>query len=254
MSASLAILATAAALPPICADRPAKANGTCTVPARTLQVETGISGWSLTESDGARSELLSLGSTFLKVGLSDHADFEFGFTPYARLEVSDAASKTRASGFGDVILRYKHRLTPGDAKSQIALIPFVKVPTAARSLGNGKVEGGLAVPISIAASSTLSITFGPELDLLADADGQGRHAAIVNLVNVGVPIAPDLTLSGELWTNVNFDPSGTTKQASADPSMAYAVSDSIQIDAGANVGLTRDTPDVELYAGASFRF
>ncbi len=73
--------------------------------------------------------------------------------------------------------------------------------------------------------------------------------AIVNLVNVAGPIAPRLTLAGELWTNVNFDPAGTIKQASADVALAYAVSDDLQLDAGANFGLTRDTPDVEIYVG-----
>ena len=90
--------------------------------------------------------------------------------------------------------------------------------------------------------------------MLADADGHGRHFAVVNLVNVAGLLAPSLTLAGELWTNVNFDPSGTVKQASADAALAYAVSDSVQIDTGANIGLTRDTPDVELYGGLSLRF
>ncbi len=98
------------------------------------------------------------------------------------------------------------------------------------------------------------MTLGPELDLLADGDGHGRHAAVVNLVNVALAIAPRLTLIGELWTNFNFDPSGTIKQASADAALAYAVSNDLQLDVGTNLGLTRDTPDLELSAGASIRF
>lgn len=254
MSVILALAVASTALPPICADRPAKANGTCTVPKGKLQVETGIAGWSLTKSGGTRTEITSVGSTVLKLGLSDHSDLELGITPCAKLIVSDAVSRTQMSGFGDLVIRYKHRFTSEGAKAQVALIPFVKVPTASRNLGNGKVEGGLAVPVSIAASPTVSVTFGPELDLLADADGQGRHVAVVNLVNVGMPIAPRLFLAGELWTNFNFDPSGTIKQASADASLAYAASNSVQLDAGANFGLTRETPDVELYGGISVRF
>ena len=49
-------------------------------------------------------------------------------------------------------------------------------------------------------------------------------------------------------------PAGTVKQASADAALAYAVSNRLQLDAGANLGLTRETPDVELYVGASVRF
>ena len=74
------------------------------------------------------------------------------------------------------------------------LIPFVKLPTADGDIGNGKVEGGLAVPISIATGGPVTVVLGPELDLLADADGDGHHPALVNLVNVAGPIAPGLTL------------------------------------------------------------
>lgn len=130
----------------------------------------------------------------------------------------------------------------------------MKLPTAARAIGNGKLEGGVSVPVSIPASRTISVTFGPEVDVLADADGHGRHFAVVNLVSVAGPLAPRLTLAGEFWTNVNFDPSATVKQATADAALAYAVSDSVQVDTGANIGLTRDTPDVELSGGLSLRF
>jgi len=97
------------------------------------------------------------------------------------------------------------------------------------------------------------MTLGPEADLLADADGSGRHLALVNLVNVAGSIAPRLTLAGEFWSSFNFDPAGTVRQASADAAVGYVFSNNVQIDAGANIGLTRDTADIELYAGFSIR-
>lgn len=157
-------------------------------------------------------------------------------------------SRTRVSGIGDVVLRYKRRLTGPGAPLQVAAIPFVKLLAAPDGLGNGRVEGGLAVPVSFALGGPVTLPLGPELDLLADADGHGRHFAVVNLVNLSAPVAPRLTLAGELWTNLNFDPGGTVEQASLDAAAAYAVSDDLQLDLGANLGLTRDTPDVEVYA------
>jgi len=134
------------------------------------------------------------------------------------------------------------------------VIPFVKVPTAVRGLGNDKVEGGLAVPVGFILSGPMTMTFGPELDVLSDAAGSGRHVALVNLLNVAGPIASRLTLAGELWSAFNLDPAGTIKQASADVALAFAVSDDLQLDAGANLGLTNDTPDLEAYIGTSVRF
>lgn len=238
----------------ICTDRPTKANAVCTVPVGKVQVESSLAGWSLTRSAGARTEVLMIGSPVFKLGLSGRSDLQIGFTPYAQITTKEAGARNRVSGVGDVFVRYKHRLTAEGAPVQVAAIPFIKVPTAAEGLGNDRVEGGLAVPISFALAGPVTMTFGPELDLLANADGHGSHAALVNLVNFSVPVAPRLTLAGELWTNFNFDPDGTAKQASLDGALAYAATDVLQLDAGTNLGLTRDTPDVEVYAGASLRF
>lgn len=250
MTALLLLAAAAAAAEaPICTDRPAKANAVCTVPVGRFQLESAAIDWSRTESEGVTSKALSLGSSFIKYGVSDRSDLQLGFTPYVRVE-SDGAAK---SGFGDVTVRYKQRLTGDNAPVQLALIPFVKLPTAKRGIGNGKVEGGLAVPVSFGIGK-MTATLGPELDLLADGDGEGRHLALVNLINLSGTVAPRLTLAGELWSNINFDPVGTVKQASADAALAYAVNERMQLDGGVHLGLTRDTADVELYAGISMRF
>jgi len=250
MSLILAAAVAAAAQPPICTDRPAKANAVCTVPAGKVQIESGLAGWSLTKVGGARTTVLTMASTTAKLGLTSRSDIQVSWTPFTRLRVRGGGS---AAGIGDVTVRYKRRLTVEEASTQVAVIPFVKIPTAARRLGNDRIEGGLAVPVSFALPAPITMTLGPEADLLADADGSGRHLALVNLMNVAGPIAPRLTLAGEFWSSFNFDPAGTVRQASADAALAYVFSNNVQIDAGANIGLTRDTADVELYAGFSIR-
>lgn len=239
---------------PICTDRPARANAVCTVPGGRFQLETSALGWTLTRGPGGRSELLSVGSSFAKIGLTDRSDLQVGLIPFAELRSRAAGASDRVSGFGDVLVRYKHRLTPAEARVQLAVIPFVKLPTAAQGLGNETVEGGVAIPISFALAGPVTMTLGPELDALADADGSGRHPALVNLINISLPIARRWTVAGELWTSINFDPAGTVEQASADAAVAYALSKNLQLDLGANLGLTAATSDLELYAGLSIRF
>ena len=251
--AGLLLIAAPASDLPICTDRPAKANSVCTVPPGRWQVETSGVGWSRATNRGAVVESLSLGSSLAKFGLGDRSDIQVGITPFVQVSASEAGQRGRLSGFGDVVVRYKHRLSSDGAPVQVALVPFVKLPTARRGIGNRKVEGGLAVPVSVPLSASMAVTFGPEVDLVADAAGEGRHFALVNLVNLLAPVAPRLTLAGEIWTNVNFDPAGTVKQASADGAFAYSASDDLQLDLGANFGLTRDTPDIEVYAGFSIR-
>lgn len=239
---------------PICTDRPGKGNGVCTVPAGKWQVESQPVDWIRLEADGAETDVWTLGSSVLKLGLSDRSDLQVAIAPWVHAETKAGVSKVTASGFGDLTVRYKHRLTGDGSPVQVGLIPFIKLPTADSDIGNGKAEGGIAIPVSVATRGPLSITFGPELDLLADADGNGRHAALVNLVNVSGPVADGLTLSGELWTATNFDPADTVTFASADAALAYAASNEVQLDVGANIGLNKNTSDVELYAGISVRF
>ena len=89
----------------------------------------------------------------------------------------------------------------------------------------------------------------------ADVRAAMREVRVALLeADVALPVAPRLTLAGELWSNFNFDPAGSIKQASADAALAYALSNDIQLDVGTNLGLTRETPDFEIYAGASIRF
>ena len=257
LAAALLLAAPAAALAeetPICTDRPTKANAVCTVPASSWQLESSAFSWAKIKADGTESKALTLGSSVLKLGLSDRSDLQLGFTPYVRAESRIGGIKSSASGPGDLTVRYKHRLTADNARAQLGLIPFVKLPTADNDVGNGKIEGGLALPISILFRRNVTVLLGPEIDLLADADGDGHHPALVNLVNVSTPVAPGLTLAGELWTMTQFDPAGTTTLASADAALAFAPTNRLQLDAGINLGLNSSTTDFELYAGLSFRF
>ena len=240
---------------PICADRPGKSTPACTVPAGDWQVETGFADWSLQKDRGERDTSLVLGETTIKYGLTGSSDVEVDVTPWQRATSSGRGFREIASGIGDVKLLYKQQLTPGDAPLQVTLMPFVKAPTAKHRLGNGKWEGGLLLPIDYAiGKSAFSIELTPELDWAADGDGRGHHVAMEQVVSLGWQATDKLNLSAELWSGWDWDPSGTTRQASADGSAAYLLSNDVQLDAGANFGLNRATPDVELYGGVSVRF
>ena len=246
--------AAAADRQPICADRPGKANPTCTVPAGMVQIETGLVDWTRDRTNGVTSDALALGATAFKYGLNDRWHFELDVAPYNRVRVRGTGPSERDSGFGDLVVRSKYRLTSGDGV-QVALSPSVKVPTASHGIGNGKWEAALAIPIDYAIpDSPVGVTLGPEVDWIADDNGRGHHVAMVQVVGLGVQASRKLSLSAELWGQWNWDPGGTTRQATADVAAAYQASTDLQLDAGANFGLNRQTPDVELYTGIAVRF
>jgi hypothetical protein len=72
-------------------------------------------------------------------------------------------------------------------------------------------------------------------------------------VNLGKAIGK-VNVAAELWGQWDFDPAGTGRQYSADVMLAWLARPKLQLDAGANFGLNRNTPDVQVYAGISTRF
>lgn len=247
--------ATAADEPPICADRPGKATSACTILAGHWQLETGLADWTVQKDDGKRDTSLVLGDTTIKYGLTGSSDIELDVTPWQRASSNAGGTHESDSGFGDVNLIFKQRLTSADAPVQILAMPVVKAPTANHSLGNGKWEGGFLVPIGYALpKSSFSIALTPEVDWVADGDRHGHHAAMAQVVSLGWAATGKLNLSAELWGGWDWDPAGTTRQASADGAVAYLLSNTVQLDAGANFGLNRNTPGVELYGGVAKRF
>lgn len=225
------------------------------MPEGKWQIETGLVDWTRDKSDGITDDSVVWGNTAIKYGVSENADVELWLTPLETERVHGDGVHEHHSSFGDVLVRVKYELTKDSAPVQIALDPFVKIPTANHQLGNGKVEGGLLVPVQVPIPKTpVTLAFDPELDLLADQDGHGHHLATQQVMNLGIQVNEKFSFSTELWAQWDWDPTGTGRQVSADGSVAYLVTKDLQLDAGANFGLNRQTPDVEVYTGVSVRF
>jgi hypothetical protein len=234
---------------PICTDRPGKSSSTCAAPAGVWQVESGLAAWSLTKDRGSRVTVLTLGETAIKYGVGPRTHVELALAPYIRIRERGGPG---ASGFGDVTVKVKHELgTTGGLSA--ALYPFVKLPTARRDIGNGKIEGGLIVPLSWSVSDALSLSSSPELDVIADGDGRGYHLAGATTLSLGLAANEQLSLALELWHGRDWDVD-VGHQTSLGTNAALRLSDNLQIDAQLDLGLTRATPDVEVAGGVSVRF
>src|SRR5262249_42116374 len=140
-------------------------------------------------------------------------------------------SFSQISGVGDLYLRSKINLWGNDGgKSAFALIPIVKVPSAPPGIGNGATEGGIIAPLSFSLPNNLTLLFNSQVAILKDTVGGGYHPGLANLVNLSAPIAKNVTLYGELWSNFNFDNPRTIQQYSFDTAVAYIVRPNFQIE------------------------
>ncbi|HEY2444900.1 MAG TPA: transporter [Rhizomicrobium sp.] len=249
----------ASAMRPFCTDRPTKGTGPCTVDAGHLQVESDIFNATLQENGGIDTDTFVYTSPNFRLGVSSGTDVELNLSPFVSVETRDrnTGRRTSVSGFGDMFLRVKTSLVGNGAGDfSAALDPFLKVPTAPAGIGNGAVEGGLVVPLQFTLGDVWSLSLVPEIDVLKNVDGGGRHPAGVAALGVTRQISPQVSVSAELWANVDGDPSGTVTQDSFDLAATWQPPGTVdlQFDIGANLGLNSNTPAAQLYAGISHRF
>ncbi|MEA1618597.1 transporter [Erythrobacter sp. T5W1-R] len=239
---------------PICTDRPTKGTAACTVPKGMIQIESDAILWTRATTGGERSDALLYTNPTVKFGLTDSSDIQFNLAPLVEVRSRIAGQTVTQQGVGDLTVRFKQRLTdPGD-RVQIAVVPFVKVPTAERGIGNGEWEGGLVTSVQVPVGPA-TLTMVPQFALLADSlKPDNRHIEFQGLVNLAYPLASRTTMAVELWTAQNWDPSGTVRQYSADAAISHLLNNNLQIDFGGNFGLNQATPAVQLYAGVSVRF
>jgi hypothetical protein len=241
----------------LCTDRPTKSTGPCTVDAGHWQVESDIYNWTQQSLGGVTTTTELFTNPTLKLGVTNTLDVEVNIAPYERITTRSGGVTTTAEGVGDLYLRAKWAPIGDDGGSfAFALVPYVKVPTASHSIGNGEVEGGVVAPIQFTLSNNLQVLFDPEIDVLADASGSGYHANTISLVSLTYPVSKTVNVSAELWGDANFDPSGTVSQASFDLGAAWipAKQPDLQFDGGVNLGLNKATPGVQAYVGISHRF
>jgi hypothetical protein len=238
-------------------DRPPKANSPYTVDAGHFQYETDLVNFA-TQATGPISvnTLLAPNPTF-KVGLTNNIDFEVNAPTVVGVRTFNAATNTSGTvwGIDDVFIRTKINLWGDDGgKSAMALIPYVKAPAAPPGIGNGATEGGLIAPLSISLPQDFTFVFNSEVDALKDSADDGRHANFINLVNISHTVVKDVTLYLELWSDYNDDPTQKTTQVSFDTAVAWVVRPNLQVDFGADVGLTNTTPNIQVFIGLSQRF
>ena len=252
----LAVLfaATPAAARDACFERPGQTTPPCTVEPGKLAVEVELVGWQLSRDEDVREDQVDVANTSLRIGVADHAEVAVAWTPYRHLRTRDrrTGASTRAGGVGDVTLAAKRSF--GDADAPVAALRgYVTLPVGREGVGQGDWSAGVQVPLSFDLNDRVSLALTPEADAAADQDGHGRHLAWGSAVGVGLTLSERVSLGADLLWLRDDDPAGHTTQATAELSLAAMLGDNAQVDAGVVAGLNRDSPDVAVLVGFSWR-
>ena len=236
-------------------DRPPKANSPYTVDAGHFQYETDLAVFGYGNTDGVQTRDWTVFDPTLKLGLTNTIDAELQVTPYeSAVTQTGAAATTRLAGVGDTFARLKINLLGDDGGAvALALLPYVKLPTARAGLGNGKVEGGVILPVSFSAPGGFTVIVMPEGDYLKDSAQSGYHGAFDFLVNVSHPLDKRWTVYSEIFTTQSLQ-TGERPIYTLDAALTCALTATLQLDLGGNFSLNGVAPRAQLYTGLSQRF
>lgn len=229
---------------PMSTDRPDITESPFSVKKGFWQFEMETVSVSL---DG-REQWEDWGSVNIKYGLSHHTDIQLVTPAWHTGDDGD--------GWSDVEVRFKWNLTgqerldgaAADRAFAIALMPYVKLPTASRGLGNGEVEGGIIVPFSF---TNMPLTYMVQVDAIRNEEDDGYTGA--------------LTLSATYAREFGDRVSGFTEVVATMPmegaaevylnaGLVYEMNENWFLDLGVNAGLNDEATDLRFFTGMSWRF
>ncbi len=233
----------AAELRPLSTDRPDTTESPHTVDAGHFQFEMEIAN----RTRNGREREFSLGELNSKIGLGPSTDLQV-VTPFYT-HVRDGGE-----GFGDVEIRLKHNLWGNDdGPTALAVMPFIKLPTANGDLGNGEFEGGLIVPFGFEGPAGWDCAVMAEVDLEADDEGSGHHLVGVTSATTSHGLTENTGIFFELVSVLSAE-SESDWEAYFNTGMTWAVTPTWQLDGGIRVGLTSASTDFTPFLGMSSKF
>lgn len=226
-------------------DRPDTTESAYTVDAGHFQLEATLFGFA--KDHGV--EGYTIAESNFKLGLTNSTDLQLVVPFYEHVRGDDIDE----GGIGDLQVRWKWNLLGNDqGDTALAVMPFIKAPTASHDLGNDKVEGGIIVPLATTLNDTFSLGFMVEVDWVHDDVRDGYEVDFVNSIVLGIGLT-------ERWGSfVEFVSVATTRaeaswEGYAKAGVTFAISDDFVLDAGAAVGVNDAAEDFGTFVGFSWR-
>lgn len=236
-------------------DRPGQSHDPTTVDAGHVQVE--IDAFEhVFDPRGAGSTSTRRyieGSPLVRIGLLNWLEVQVG-TPLGNLVRTGGDGVAHASGIGDTTLAAKMNLLGNDGGDHLlALLPTLKVPTAASGVGNGFTEFVLSIPYNYKITRDLVVTAEPSVGVLRNSANTRYRDSYGFILGLDQTVAKVFVASLEVTTIGTTDRKEATNWA-VSPSLAYLVGKNVQLDVGANFGLNKATARYNPYGGISWRY
>ncbi len=232
-------------------DRPDITESPQSVDAGHFQMETDLFKTTSNKTAGVTSTENNYNLANLKLGLTQKIDLQLIVGSFVNTYEKDNNGNkyNNSSSFGDLTLRLKYNLWGNDkGKTAFAMMPYVNFPT---SKDNHHIEAGIVFPFSLDLGNEFSFGTQVQYDLVKSQWTDGYHSSILQSIVLGKELSKSLEAFAESYYNYDFE--SKTFQVSVNGGLGYLFTDNLKIDAGFNLGVTKNTDKV-YFIGFSFRY
>lgn len=245
-------------LRPLSTDRPDRNESAYSVDPGWFQIEMDLVAFSEDRHNAERNDVIERGlavmPTNFKVGVLPDVDVQVIVPFYLSVDTKGPEGRIeRNNGFGDVFTRVKWNLWGNDGgKTALAVMPFVKWPTAEDNLGNDKVEYGIIVPFAMGLPGDFDLSLMTQVNMERSGDEATWDAVFINTIALGRNLWGPLGAFIEFFSAVPT--TGEEWEGTFDAGLTWAVGENLRLDAAVYAGITRPAADWTIFMGLGWRF
>jgi len=231
-------------------DRPDLSFSAKTVGAGRVQLETGML-FERTRMAAEPTERRLLAETTLRIGVGDRFELRVDGEPIVRLRGAEDATDV-----GDFRLGAKWRFldaAQGDSRPALALLPFVKLPTAPTPIGTGKPDYGLLLLASFELPADWALDANAGVAAIGQTGPSGHLVQALISAALSRKLGAAVTTFAEIFYASRDEWSGRD-QVAVDAGLVWTVRPNLALDAAVGTSLYGRAPDMFVRAGGSVRF
>jgi len=232
-------------------DRPDATESPFTLDAGHVQIEMDAANFMHDRSGGGRTRQWGLAPFNLRFGVRQNLEVGVFFAPYIHVsEQTGEGPTTTAHGSGDTTLRAKLNFWGNDGgPTALGLLVDLKLPTAARGLGNERFESAITLPFTFELGGGWKGGAMTLIEIIHTGAG-GYRPVWGNTITFGHDITKEVGGYLELTSSAGDGRYAVT----CNVGFTRRVDANTQFDCGVTFGISRAAPDVGLFAGVSRRF
>lgn len=237
---------------PIVTDRPDFTEASVTVGQGVAQVESGYT-YFYNNDDGESVRTQSFGEPLFRYGMfADWFEVRVALFPLNQRTIADGDSDSTA-GLADLYTGVKFALTPQDGfLPEMALVPQMNIPTGSDAFSSDTVEPGVNWLYGWDINDCLATGGSTQANRRIDDTGDS-YVQMAQSWTINYSLAEGLGAYTEWFALI---PSGADTDHTEhyfDGGFTYLVTDNVQLDLRAGVGLNDAADDYFIGTGLSFR-